>query len=352
MIDLKSFDASPRLLVEATLAPLQGSRFQPTGFPDLGPAIYTIPGGLSMLIVESHQSMANRLESVCWDEGKGDLVAGLKGLPYVSVEIREGKKATATTSSLQEAHRLNSPYILQGRTAAGKEFSQIFTEECGYRSGRPVDRAKFIKAAFRFDPNTLLHGSFMSNLGDGRMRLARAVSCSIEARDVQSITSGGVKNDRVNASGDAKKGFGNVPFVRTEFSAGAITLFFNLDLEQIRSYGLADNATRVLILLSLFKLQKLLAGGLRLRTACDFGVQSVVVKTPAKTNLPALADLEQDLAIAIAACAGDFATPPITALSFTHTDSSSRVSKKAAQAAKAEAGAAAEEPGSDGEDAS
>ena len=29
---------APRLLMEATLRPLQGQRFQPTGFADLGPA--------------------------------------------------------------------------------------------------------------------------------------------------------------------------------------------------------------------------------------------------------------------------------------------------------------------------
>jgi len=30
----------PRLLLEVELQPVQGDRFQPTGFPDLGAAIY------------------------------------------------------------------------------------------------------------------------------------------------------------------------------------------------------------------------------------------------------------------------------------------------------------------------
>ncbi len=33
-----SLQNEPRLLIEAELKPVQGSRFQPTGFPDLGAA--------------------------------------------------------------------------------------------------------------------------------------------------------------------------------------------------------------------------------------------------------------------------------------------------------------------------
>jgi len=48
-----TLDQSPRLLMEANLTPLQGTRFQPTGFPDLGAATYDGPGGNRMLLVES-----------------------------------------------------------------------------------------------------------------------------------------------------------------------------------------------------------------------------------------------------------------------------------------------------------
>src|SRR5262245_51604713 len=109
---------APRVLIEAALQPItgKGGRIQPTGFPDLGPATYEAPddhgGTVPTLLVESAQSMANRLEAVCWDEGKDELAPELKGLPYVSVNLvglpGEGNK----TSSLQEFHRLNSPYIM------------------------------------------------------------------------------------------------------------------------------------------------------------------------------------------------------------------------------------------------
>ena len=70
-IDWQILDNHPRLLMEAELKPIQGTRFQPTGFPDLGAAAYEAPGKVDMVLVESAQSMANRMEAVCWDEASG-----------------------------------------------------------------------------------------------------------------------------------------------------------------------------------------------------------------------------------------------------------------------------------------
>ena len=53
-----------------------------------------------MLLVESAQSMANRLENVCWDASAKDWV-GRCGLPYVSVVNDDGEEIT---NSLLEAH--------------------------------------------------------------------------------------------------------------------------------------------------------------------------------------------------------------------------------------------------------
>lgn len=334
MTDFRLPDA-PRLLVEATLAPVQGERFQPTGFPDLGPATYSLPDGTPMLLVESAQSMANRLEAACWDEGKRTLVDPLAGLPYVQVDVFDGGEMVASTSSVLEAHRLNSPYVLQGKDGA-TEFESTFMAAAGFSEGRPVDRHKFCSAAFRFDPSSLLHGLFMSNIKDGRMRLARAVSAFIEARGAESVASGGVKNDRINPSGAAKEGFGNVPFARTEFAAGSLVLFFSLDLDQIRGYGLPDEGQRLLFGLALFKLQRLLSGGLRLRTACDLAVRSVRVTAPGGYELPGLSDLSGAMPGAIAAARSLFADPPVTRLRFGVTEASSQKSKKATRAAKGE----------------
>ena len=83
--DFTVLQETPRLLIEAELQPLQGTRFQPTGFPNLGAATYQTPDGTDMPLVEFAQSIANRLEAVCWDEVADDWVTPLRGLPLVKV---------------------------------------------------------------------------------------------------------------------------------------------------------------------------------------------------------------------------------------------------------------------------
>ncbi|MGH7552771.1 MAG: type I-G CRISPR-associated RAMP protein Csb1/Cas7g [Longimicrobiales bacterium] len=330
MIDLKPLAIAPRMLAEASLSPVQTDRFQPTGFPDLGAATYTLADGTEMLLVESTQSMANRSEAACWDESRNALVGILDGLPYVHVDIYSDGEAVATTASVLEAHRLNSPYVLDGEID-GKTFKEMFLARAGYQQGQPVDRARFLGAVFAFDPASLLHGTFMSFVEDGRMRLARAMSSFIEARAVRVAQSGGVKNDRVNPSGEASKGFGNVPFARTEFTAASITAFMNLDLRQIRSYALPDEATTLLQLLALYKFRKVLADGLRLRTACDLEVKAVKTTAPPDFAFPPIETIAAELAPAIRACRHLFADPSVTHVRFGHTEASTRGSKKAAR---------------------
>src|SRR5579871_6472575 len=87
----------PRLLMEVQLQPLQGSRFQPTGFADLGPARYKgyrDGAPTEMLLVESPQSVANRLETACWDSAAGKLVPELEGMPYIQVNRPDGSHLT------------------------------------------------------------------------------------------------------------------------------------------------------------------------------------------------------------------------------------------------------------------
>jgi CRISPR-associated protein Csb1 len=129
---------APRVLIEVDLKPVAGTRIQPTGFPDLGPAVYDAPGDnggtIPTLLVESAQSMANRLEAVCWDEAADDLVSELKGLPYLRVMLAGLGDGTDTTTSLQEFHRLNSPYIMSGVTADGRTFADVLKPELGMAS--------------------------------------------------------------------------------------------------------------------------------------------------------------------------------------------------------------------------
>ena len=290
--DLTLLTNEPRLLLEATLRPVQGPRFQPTGFPNLGHAVYESPDGTGQIVlVESAQSMANRLETVCWDEVEDDWVEPLRGLPVVQVQDKDGKHLT---NSLIEAHRLNSPYILEGKDKS--VFDKLKERLAKLEQGR-VDLRELAKVLLEFDTNALLHGVFLAKkeLAGGRLRLPRSLSAFVEAEGAKRAVSGGVKNDTVNPKGDTAKGFGNVPFARDEWTASRITAFFNVDLRQVRSYGLGGDVERLLVLLALFKIQKFLAEGLRFRTACDLDVVDLTVTRPLAFRLPSLAAIEDEI---------------------------------------------------------
>jgi CRISPR-associated protein Csb1 len=303
-IDLETISKLDKLLFDIALAPVQGHRFQPTGFPDLGAATYETETG-TCLLVESAQSMANRLEATCWDEGTQGLLPELEGLSYVRVNDKSGKFLTST---LLEAHRLNSVYV---EKADKGEFHKMLTKEIAYDDARPIDRPSFVRAVLKFDVGSLLHGTFLESIG-GRLRVARAMSAFIEAEGVRVAASGGVKNDHVMPGREGEKGsaegYGNVPFHRDEFTARSITLFANIDLAQIRGYGVGADATKLLTLLALFKLRALLDGSLRLRTACDLKVIAPSLKaTNVDFVLPAHGVLLEALQPVIGQCAPLFA---------------------------------------------
>ncbi|MCX6864800.1 MAG: type I-U CRISPR-associated RAMP protein Csb1/Cas7u [Verrucomicrobia bacterium] len=307
-IDYTALKNQPRLLLEATLKPLQGERFQATGFADLGAALYTLPDGTKKLLVESAQSVANRLEMAIWDEANDDLIPELKGLAYIQVK-KDGKNFT---NSILEAHRINSPYILEGKDKS--VFNQLKADAAGFEIG-PVRLKELSKLVFKYDPNAILHGVFLAKkeLAGGRLRLARVLSGFIEATDVCVAESGGVKNDRVNPAGDTKQGFGNVPFHRTEFTAREVKAFFNIDLSLLRGYGLGDDATNLLITLAVFKVRRFLNTGLRLRSACDFGVdKSLTATQPKGYVIHDEAALLSECTRLIAACKAHFPAGPVT----------------------------------------
>jgi CRISPR-associated protein Csb1 len=346
----------PRILIDAALRPVAGTRIQPTGFPDLGPAVYDAPSGdgsiVPTLLVESAQSMANRLEAVCWDEAADDIAPELKGLPFVRVKLAGIGAGTDTTCSLLEFHRLNSPYIINAATSDQGPFIDVVRKELGLAStpskkvpkAKPgegsaddgggdkerddvagvVNLRKLAAVCFKYDPNSLVHGVFLEKIA-GRLRHPRALSAFIEASGVGRADSGGVKFDRALpkpkvAGVDAKGGYGNVPFHRTEFTARTITASFSIDLAQIRGYGLPVEATDLLETFSLWKVRRFLDSNMRLRSACELevveGRNGIQVKRPANFALPSTDELTKRLAGLIARCKPHFADPAETLLTW------------------------------------
>jgi CRISPR-associated protein Csb1 len=306
----------PRLLFEVELQPVQGDRFQPTGFPDLGAAIYERPDGTRMILVESSQSVANRLEQTCL-EGSGPRIAlELAGLPYITAKL-DGAVETET-SSLVEAHRINSPFII-----TNKEFKEAFKKKAEYEKGKPLNWKKIAEAFFFYDPNSLLHGAFMANLEDGRVKVQRALSGFIEAEGIREAASGGVKNNPLDPTGKLRVSdydenvYGNVPYHRMEFTADRIVAYFNFDLALLEGYGLDREAKELLVALGLYKVCRFLGSGLRLRTACDLAPKDgISVTAPEGFTVPDEESLLEYIQEKIRACTEKklFADPPVTVL--------------------------------------
>jgi CRISPR-associated protein Csb1 len=295
--------ASPRLITHARLEPVLGSTFQPTGFPDLGAATFQRPNGTGQtstsLLVESVQSMTNHCEALGWDAAAKRPRAPLEALPYVEVVDDDG---AFLTSSRLEPHRLASAYVREA-TIDGKPGKQWVGERLGLRKGKPLDWPEIYRAVFELDPVCLLHGVFFSDKEwHGNPRVRRALSTVVEAHNVQEAVSGGLKRDDVQFTSDkqsgrgAEEGYGFVPFGRVEYVAETIELTAVLDLEQIRGYGLDDDATQLLILVALWQLRTLLARPLRLRTACDLAVESIEIRRPDGFELPSVEELERAIA--------------------------------------------------------
>ena len=298
----------PRLLLEVELKPVQGDRFQPTGFPQLGAAEYTTQYGKQMILLESTQSMANRLELVCWDDAEGKLVEPLKGLSYIHVDLGDG----AFTNSILEAHRINSEYI----TGKKGQFKDKLISELVTDKKKPIDFKKFYSILLKYDPNCLIHGVFLEEI-DGRLRVPRMLSAFIEASEVLPAQSGGVKFSRVQPS--LKEGEGNVPYSRTEYTAEKITAFFNIDVAGVRGFGLGEEVEAFLILLSLYKIRKFLHEGLRLRTACDLeSVSDLKVTNIVGLEIPPIEELEKNVVTAIETmkAKGYFSDPPVTRIDY------------------------------------
>ncbi len=311
----ESLENVHRLLFEQEMRPAQGDRFQPTGFADLGAAVYELPNGGRKLLVESAQSMANRFEHAIAGHD-GELLPEFRGLSYMRTLI-SGAADTYVTS-LTEPHRINSPWFIRDR-----KFADEFSERAKCSKTSPLDWRKIGAAIFYYDVNSLLHGCFLANL-DGRIKLQRALAAFIEADNPREALSGGVKFNPIDPTGklraehfNSKDVYGNVPFHRMEYTAERITAYFSLDLSLLRGFAFEQCAFDLLVALALYKVRHFLENGGRLRTACDLVPVGVpVMRTPEHFELPLANELLDLIEKKTAECAkaGLFADPPVTEL--------------------------------------
>jgi CRISPR-associated protein Csb1 len=319
-IDLKNFKEKPRFLVEAILsvAPGTNGRFQPTGFPDQGPALYTgirygnsangdrdavdaasllKPESVRMLIVQSAAAIANGLEEVCLSADRYN--ADCEGIPYVRVLDGHASPESFLTSSVREPHRLASPYVLSAKMSGSKdEYRADLKKALSVNKQRPVRTWELARKLFSVDPGCVLHGVFLEEL-DGRLRLPRLISGYIEAANPGTANYGGVYRGEVTAKD-------NIPFSRQEFTSDEIKASFTFHLATMESYGLSEDQERFLVLWGLYKIDRLLHSNLRLRTACDLELarkNGVIVKLgESGWSWPSTEDIKCDLIQAKARC--------------------------------------------------
>lgn len=295
-LDLNQLHSASRLLVEAELkvATGGGGRFQPTGFPDLGPALYRGADGTDWLLVESPQSMANRLERVCWVDGDaetsrvGTYNGDCAGIPYI---LAIDSNDNPLTSSTLEAHRLSSPYLWDTqpfddprdnakKTTLAKYLEDLFD----LRENRLVPWKKVADGLLKVDPACLLHGIWFNeaSFAGGKVRLTRSLSGYIEARDPSTANYGFQKRDAVSdrtdkeAGQSAAEGYGSVIGPKQHFTSAEIKAYFQIDLERLRSYGLSRETVQALAAWAIYKIRRVLVasrdGVADLRTECKFEV--------------------------------------------------------------------------------
>ncbi len=118
---------------------------------------------------------------------------------------------------------------------------------------------------------------------------------------------------------DAKGGYGNVPFHRTEFTAQVHHRVFQPRPRPDSGYGLGEDA-KLLVALSLWKVRRFLDSNMRLRSACELEMWTGKCRsgqTAAKGfTLDSAADLAKEVAELIEKCKPLFAEPAVTELTW------------------------------------
>jgi len=241
-------------------------RFQPTGFPNLGPALYKAMNNgapADYLLVESVQSLANWMEALCLDPAnRCRYNADCEGIPYVLVRENVNGKDEDLTSSLTEPHRLASDVILDGKKGSDT-FSRVLEKLLQVDKQRPVHLPRIARRLFYLDPACLLHGVFLEKL-DGRIRFPRLLSATITAKDAEPVNAGGVMRGYVTSAGSEA----SIPYSTQHFSSSEIMLHFTFHIDSLKGLGLDPVQETFLASFALYKIDKLLGSFPRLRTAC------------------------------------------------------------------------------------
>lgn len=313
MIDLKT--APHRIYITTELK--ADDLIQPVGFKDIGNVAPYRMGEHKELLIDTEAAMANWLEApLMCEPDEVTLVASLKGLPHVQAIIKENNQERILTTSLLEAHRIASYYLFGYKqkgsvipTKFGKELQIKLQGKAAY----PGYFQELAKAIFQVDPNSLVHGVFFPHLQGVKNRIPRTLSVRVRGINPEAVSLGGVKLERVTASGgDSKKGASQVPYFRKLFAVERVEFRAAIDVHQIRQFGfgegtqavgLSESQKTLILALCLWKIRKFLTLPYRPRTACDLMPNEQLSAN--WSDFPSLQELESQLPKLIEAAYSD-----------------------------------------------
>jgi len=253
-----------RVLITAALTLTKRHFLQPTGFPDIDACIYRDKEGRRWCLVESEQSMSNRLEAVSM-KSPGVWVDDLKGLPLIAVK---NKDDDLLATNLTEPHRLASSYVLESkRTGNAADMRALFEDKLGLRSGGdfwPLDkRPDLEKLVFALDPAALLHGFQFVQWKFVGLRQARLIHARLEAElaDDPEVHYGMVKWDAIEpeSTREERANKGQSIAAKSRIVPKDVTATFEIDLLALKSLSLEANRKRFLLGLTLWKIGAFLA---------------------------------------------------------------------------------------------
>jgi CRISPR-associated protein Csb1 len=294
--------AEDRVLITASLKLTNGRFLQPTGFPDIGACVYRDKEGRRWCLVESEQSMANRLEAVCM-KPPGVWVDELKGLPVIAVYDGNGNGNLLTTN-LTEPHRIASSYVLEGKVN-GNQVLRNIAEKLGLLNAGdfwPLDkRAELEKLVFALDPAALLHGFQFVQWKFVGLRQTRLLHGRLEAElaDEPEVHYGMVKWDAIEpeSTREERANKGQSIAAKSRIVPREITAWFEIDMLGLRNLTLADDQKKFLLGLALWKIGAFLANrpafdprsrqglpSLRLRADCYLRCKEVRWKTDSRSD--------------------------------------------------------------------
>lgn len=242
--------AKDRVIITANLTLDNGHFLQPTGFPDIGSCTYTDGEGKSRCLIESEQSMANRLESVCL-KAPGHWVDDLSELPVIEVQDQNGG---LLATNLTEPHRVASSYVLESKARVGnsdKDMKTILMEKLDLTDGGDSwalnKRRKLDQTIFALDPAALIHGFQFVQWKFVGLRQTRLVSGRLECElnEKPDVDYGMVKFDLIEpgAQGErSNKGQSIAAKNRIVPARDSIQATFDIDVLSIKNLALDEDA--------------------------------------------------------------------------------------------------------------